>query len=668
MNSIVQNKPLEILMIEDNPGDILLAQEALCGEALRSNLSVAHDGFEALAFLRREDPFAGAPRPDIILLDLNMPRKDGRETLAEIKRDPNLKCIPVVIMTSSEREQSLLEHFQLSPDCYLTKPFDLSHFSQLLSSLEQMVIPAETIFPAARLAEQDAEERIAVLMLEDNPGDAFLLEEYLGEARGVKFDITQAARLSEAKARLSEREFDIILLDLSLLDSHGLDTLRRLHEHAADIPIVVITGNENENQGRQAVQLGAQDYLVKGDLSCNFFARSLQFAVERHRRRLLEAQLLHAQKMEGIGRLAGGVAHDFNNILTAILGYADLAGTIVSRGSEESGYLNNIEKAAQRAAALTRQLLAFARKQIIAPKTLQLNSLLQDMDELLSRLLSADIELVTRMTPELGAVKADPTQIEQILMNLAVNARDAMPRGGTLLIETANVGRSDSPFLQSLRAPAEEYVSFSVRDTGEGMTEAVKAHIFEPFFTTKEQGKGTGLGLATCYGIVKQSGGYISVDSEPGQGTTFTVFFPRIRETPVSVPTETRQADPPAAAGTVLLVEDEDSIRALLSHTLKKQGYSVLQAGNGSEALKTAEAFDGRIDLLITDVVMPYMGGKELAARLLALRPDLKVLFMSGHTEDTILLDGIEQEAAAFLQKPFMPAHLARRVQAILAD
>ena len=380
----------------------------------------------------------------------------------------------------------------------------------------------------------------------------------------------------------------------------------------------------------------------------------------------LEAQLRQAQKMEAIGRLAGGVAHDFNNLLTAIAGYIELALLDSSMGSELRGDLSEIMKATMRAAGLTRQLLAFARKQIIDPHVFNLNDLVLDMDRLLRPLIGEDIELVTLPGSDLGHIKADPGQVEQILVNLAINARDAMPSGGKLTVETANIVLDDNFARGHVGVTPGPYVLLAVSDTGVGMSAEVQAHIFEPFFTTKEPGKGTGLGLATCYGIIKQHGGYIWVYSEVGQGTTFKIYFPRVVEPLDEMPRYPDERELPQGSETILLVEDEPSVRALAVRVLRARGYAVLEAGNGAEALRVAQDYKGAIDLLLTDIVMPQMGGMALAEQLATLRPHVAIVYMSGYTDNTVVGYGRFEKGITFLQKPFSPGALARKVREVL--
>ncbi|HWR34798.1 MAG TPA: PAS domain S-box protein [Clostridia bacterium] len=383
-------------------------------------------------------------------------------------------------------------------------------------------------------------------------------------------------------------------------------------------------------------------------------------------RRTLEDQLRHSQKMEAVGRLAGGVAHDFNNLLTVIKGYSDLMLPELAPGNPMRNEVEEIRKAADRAASLTRQLLAFSRRQVLAPKVLDLNAIVTNMDKLLRRLLGEDVELLTVLAPSLGHVKADPGQIEQVIMNLAVNARDAMPSGGRLTIETTNFVIDESYSREHAMVKPGEYVMIGVSDNGIGMDAETASHVFEPFFTTKEMGKGTGLGLSTVYGIIKQSGGHVWVYSEPGLGSTFKVYLPVVEGGPEAMVTR------PAAGGTyrgtetVLLVEDEDGVRALVREVLQRHGYVVIESQHGGEALIACEQHPERIHLLVTDVVLAQMSGREVAKRLCGLRPEMKVLYMSGYTEEAIIHHGVLDPGTAFLQKPFTPTALARKVREVL--
>jgi PAS domain S-box-containing protein len=623
---------------------------------------------------------------------------------------------------------------------------------------------------------------IRVLLVEDNAGDARLIVEMLRDVSKSEFALERVDRLVPALERLSGAGADVILLDLGLPDSSGLDTFERIRDGTTNEPIVVISGLNDERVALEAVRAGAQDYLLKGRIEGQLLARVIRYAIERkhaiealrereERSRLLmeaafdgvvvtvdgvireanrgmtdllgypldellgrpitdfippelhvevarrvrdavegryefevrrkdgrttlleattknlpiggrpgrisavrditslrslEQQLRQAQKMEAVGRLAGGVAHDFNNLLTAIFGYAELLGEELGADHPGREDLKEIRTAATRASALTRQLLAFSRQQVLQPVVLNLNDVVENVEKMLHRLLGEDVELAAHLARDAGNVKADAGQIEQVIMNLAVNARDAMPTGGKLTIETANAELDAGYAEQHQPVVPGRYVMLAVSDTGVGMNEATKGKVFEPFFTTKEAGKGTGLGLATVYGIVKQSGGYIWLYSEPGKGTTFKIYLPRVdapRDAPVGVP---EPAGTVTGTETILVAEDDPLLLPLATELLTKHGYRVITARDPAEALAAARGHRGDIHLLVSDVVMPGGGGFQLAQQLLAERPGLKVLYMSGYTDEAVVRHGLLERGTNFLQKPFTPAVLARRVRDVL--
>ena len=384
-------------------------------------------------------------------------------------------------------------------------------------------------------------------------------------------------------------------------------------------------------------------------------------------RKELEARLLQAHKMDSIGRLAGGITHDLNNLLTVISGYTDLALRTLPVKSLIHRDLVEIQKAADRAAVLNRQLLTFARKQAVEPRVLNLNDLLLDVSKLLRRLIHESIEFVILPSADLGLIRADAGQIEQVIVNLVVNARDAMPHGGKLTVKTANVTLDHTNIPVALASAAGAFILLSITDTGTGMSDEVKAHAFEPFFTTKEAESGTGIGLATCYGIARQHGGYISIDSEPGQGTTMSVFLPRIEAAADKVLQPGGNYDIPLGTETVLVVEDEPAVREFISRALRQQGYAVIEAANGNEALRFLRKRIGTaIDLVLTDVLMPQMGGVELLNQLRYSHPNLKVLFISGYSDDVIVHRGQPAANVAFLYKPFTLTTLAIKVREVL--
>jgi PAS domain S-box-containing protein len=623
--------------------------------------------------------------------------------------------------------------------------------------------------------------------VEDNPGDARLIVEMLREASD-EFDLQQVDSLRSALAELDRAAVDVVLLDLGLPDSQGLETFERVRRGggAVDKPIIVISGLDDETVALEAVRAGAQDYLLKGQVEGRGLARVMRHAIERQRgearlraivraaldahvtmdatgtitgwnpqaetvfgwpaaevlgrplaeivipparreahwnglrhflttgagpilnqrieltairkdgrefpvelaitpirvggddwsfsafvrditeRKLLQQQLIQSQKMEAVGRLAGGVAHDFNNLLTAIFGYADLLAEELAPDHPGRADLNEIRTATTRAAALTRQLLAFSRQQVLQPVVLNLNDMVENIEKMLRRILGEDVELHTALAPNLANTRADPGQIEQVIMNLAVNARDAMPTGGKLTIETANVELDAAYAKQHQPVIPGHFVMLAVSDTGIGMDDATKARIFEPFFTTKEVGKGTGLGLATVYGIVKQSGGYVWLYSEPGKGAAFKIYLPRVdaeRDAPVAAPESVGTV---AGTETVLVAEDDPLLLPLARDLLKKLGYHVLEARDSAEALAVARGHHGDIHLLVSDVVMPRGGGFQLAQQLIAERPALRVLYVSGYTDEAIVRHGLLARGLNYLQKPFTPAVLARKVREVL--
>ncbi len=386
-------------------------------------------------------------------------------------------------------------------------------------------------------------------------------------------------------------------------------------------------------------------------------------------RRVLENQFRQAQKMEAVGRLAGGVAHDFNNLLMVISGYAEVLLEHTRKNDPLYAKIEAIHQATDRATTLTRQLLAFSRKQLLELKVVDLNIIVEDIKRLLRPLIGENIELQTQLAPDLGRTRADAGQIEQVLMNLVVNSKDAMPNGGKIIIQSANarLNHEDVRREYSYIQPG-LYVVLSVTDTGEGMDKETQLRIFEPFFTTKEKGKGTGLGLSTVYGIIKQSGGYVLVQSEPGQGTTFRIYLPRVEDALEPIGAAGTSLSQNGGSETVLLVEDEESVRQLVRETLESKGYKVLEADNGEAALRIVSNYSDKIDMLITDVVMPGMSGRELSARLCASRPQTKVLYLSGYTEDAIGHEGVVDPDTAFLQKPFTLQMLSRKVREVLGE
>lgn len=757
-----------------------------------------------------------------------------------------------------------------------------------------------------------SQSRVNILLIEDNPGDVRLLEETLVDQTGLVYVLTSEACLSDGVAYALDHDTDVVLLDLSLPDSYGLDTFLTAHTRLPDLPIVILSGNIDETMALEAVQTGAQDYLIKGRVDGPGLARTIRYAIERRNaeraleeseeryrslvedindgiyvtdergvftfvnralariqgaqhpdelvghqfteyiepsmvdefwslfnntletgqasdvvtveivrtdgthavvevkpvaivedgrvvgsravvrdvterirsetrmrllttaleaaannimitdiegtiqwvnpafttmtgytagevidqnprflksghqdkafyhelwdtilagrvwqgelvnqrkdgsiytedmtiapvhgadetithfiavkqdmteRQALEEQLRQSQKMEGIGKLAGGVAHDFNNILTVISGYSELLQMMFSEDDPVYGQVEEIKQASERAARLTAQLLAFSRRQMLQPRSLNLNEVISEGIKMLRRLIGEDIELITTLAPQLSMVKADTGQIDQVIMNLAVNARDAMPQGGTLIIETANVELDDEFVQRHVGARAGPHVMLAISDTGSGMDRETQTRVFEPFFTTKSQGKGTGLGLSTVYGIVKQSNGSIWIYSEKGLGTTVKIYLPVADETVDATGPSPQTTSSKQGTETLLLVEDEEQVRNLASRILSAYGYTVIEAADGQSALGLIQENQASIHLLITDVVMPRMSGRQLADQMPSTHPGIKVLYMSGYTDDAIVHHGIVDADIEFIQKPFTPAALAQKVRDVL--
>ena len=510
---------------------------------------------------------------------------------------------------------------------------------------------------------------VRILMIEDNVRDAELMIAELKRV-GFKFQWERVQSEADFLARLDDG-YDLILSDYSMPGFTGLRALELLKERTdLDIPFIIISGTIGEETAVGAIKDGAADYLLKDRIGRlgPAVSRALREVEERRDKKRLQAQFLEAQKMEVIGQLAAGVAHDFNNVLAVIMGYSDLIETDLGPDHPLQRYTDEIRQAARRATSLTRQLLIFSRKETIQPEMLDLNDVVISMDKLLRRLVDENVELTIECRKGLGQIKADSGYIWQVLMNLVVNARDAMIDGGRVIVQTGAQTITEASPQAQVGVPPGEYVTLSVSDTGTGMSDAVRARLFEPFFTTKPAGKGTGLGLATCQTIVRQTGGYIEVDSELGRGSTFRVYFPRmgqpISATPASVP-----ATGPAPRGTetLLIVEDEPSVRLLAQGVLQSLGYDVLVALHGLDALRITREHQGpRIALVIADVVMPRMGGVELADWLRSLDPNLKIIFSSGYTEDAISAAGMSSTGVDFLPKPYSPLALARKVREML--
>lgn len=515
---------------------------------------------------------------------------------------------------------------------------------------------------------------LRLIHLEGNQADAELIDSTLRNA-GILCHAKRVHTREDFLAALRQGGFSLILADTTVPEFDGaaaLDLARALHP---DVPFLFVSGMQGEEFAVDMMQRGATDYISKQRLgrlvpSIRRTLRELDERLERKRAedalRMSEKQLRQAQKMEAVGRLAGGLAHDFNNLLTVIMGHSQVLLGELSAGSPIHAKIEEMQKAGERAANLIRQLMAFSRKQPMEPNVLPLNSVIGNVEGMLRRLIGEDIQLVIRPDPHNGHVKADPGQLEQVLMNLVVNARDAMPNGGLLAVETSQVELARTPMHHLHPLPLGHYVKLTVTDTGYGMDTDVLSHLFEPFFTTKEAHKGTGLGLSTVFGIVTTCGGGIDVWSQVGHGTTFDIYFPRATPQTQSTSAESPKAQPRQGSETILLVEDDGGVRDLVRHELLKTGYQVIEAKNGVEACLTATQQSQHVDLLLTDVVMPGMNGRELAEHLSVIKPNLRVLFMSGYLDDICVNSGMDPHRTTFLQKPFTPDLLLRTVRALL--
>ena len=513
-----------------------------------------------------------------------------------------------------------------------------------------------------------------LLQIEDNTGDAELITATLTEG-GIPCQSQLVDTRQAFVAALKEGRMDLILADYSIPGFDGMTALTLARQHCPDVPFLFVSATIGEELAIDAMHQGATDYVLKQRLgrlvpSVQRALRELDDRTERKRAeealRQSEKQFRQSQKMEAVGRLAGGIAHDFNNLLTVIMGYSQVLLTELGPQHPLRGKIDETLKAGERAATLIRQLLTFSSKQSLDPKILSLNTAVTSLESLLRRLIGEDIQLVSTLDQTNGRLRADQAQLEQVLVNLVVNARDAMPKGGTLTIETAQVELTRSPVYHLTPLLPGLYVRLAVSDTGCGMDRNTQSHIFEPFFTTKGEGKGSGLGLSTVFGIVTQCGGAIDVTSRVGQGTRFDLYFPSVESDILSTAPTQPVGQPQRGTETILLVEDDPSVRTLVRDELRKLGYRVLEAKNGVEACLLATQQTGLVQLLLADVVMPGMGGRELAQHLSVIKPDLRTLFISGYMDDIGIMAGQEEGTSSFLQKPFTPEVLARAVRNLL--
>jgi PAS domain S-box-containing protein len=632
---------LRLLIIEDVEDDALLIVRAL-KRAGHDPLYERVDTEAALSAALDRGPW------DIVVSDFNMPRFTGTAALQVLRaRDPDT---PLIFVSGTMGEDVAVEAMRAGAQDYVTK----GNLGRLVPAIERELRDSAMRRERKRVEEALARSQTTYRSLvEDSPFGIF---QSAADGRLIAVNPALVSMLGyESEAALLHQN---MATDVYVEPGHRT----RIIEAVLEAGTIATESQWRRKDGKTITVRQTGRVVRDAQGRVEFFNVIVEDVTERH---LLEAQLRQAQKMESVGRLAGGVAHDFNNVLTAIFGYADLVLEELPAASAARQDVEEIRKAAERAAALTRQLLAFSRRQVLAPVVLSVNALVEDIDRMLRRLVGADVELRLALARDGGNFRADPGQLHQVLMNLVVNARDAMPNGGKLLIETSNTELTEQYAELHQAVVPGSYVMLAVSDTGTGMDAETKARIFEPFFTTKEKGQGTGLGLSTVYGIVKQSDGYVWVYSEPGRGTTFKLYFPRVVEPaePLPLPRETATL---TGTETILLAEDDAMVRPLAKSLLDKLGYTVLEAENAERALEVATTHPGPIHLLVSDVVMPGASGRELARRLALTRPDTRVLYVSGYTDDAIVHHGMLEPGLHFLQKPFTPAALARKVREVL--
>ncbi|MBI5710927.1 MAG: response regulator [Candidatus Eisenbacteria bacterium] len=633
--------PIRVLFVEDSREDV----ELVLHELERGGFAVDHGVVDTAPALRAA---LAARAWDIVIADHSMPRFDAPAALELLKA--NGSDLPFIVVSGHIGEELAVACMKAGAHDYIGK----GHLARLVPAIARELRDAEQRRQrrAAEEALRSSEERYRLLV--ENAADLITVLD--GEGRYVF--------ASPSIRRMLGYEPEALI---------GTDALDLIHPEDAErvraAMAEVLGGTPSSLTGLRVRHRDGSWRTIEGSGSRLVDREGRPFLIATARditeRVQLELQLNQSQKMEAVGRLAGGVAHDFNNLLTVILGYGNLLLDQLTENPLLSEEVEEIKRAATRAATLTQQLLAFSRKQVLSLRVLDLNAVVDGMNLMLKRLVGENVRLEMRLDHALGRVKVDPGQIEQVVMNLAVNASDAMPDGGHLLVETSNV-ELDNSYARRRAVTPGRYVMLAVTDTGIGMDEATQARLFEPFFTTKEPGKGTGLGLSTVYGIVRQCGGNIFVYSEPGKGSSFKIYLPRVDE-----PAAAREGPPPPRGGTrgtetVLLVEDEPLVRSYVHDVLRKNGYRVLEVPNGDEAIGRSAGHREPIHILVTDVVMPGISGLDLAKQLAGSRPGLRVLYLSGYTGDLVEQQGVLEPGSAFLQKPFTPDALLRKVRELL--
>jgi two-component system cell cycle sensor histidine kinase/response regulator CckA len=646
-----------LLIVDDERNNRQLLEVMLAPESFL--LLSASSGAEALAIVARQPP-------DLILLDVVMPGMDGYQVAAAIKGAAATKKIPIIMITAQDDCAARIKGLLAGAEDVLSKPVDRAELSVRVRNLLRLKAYGDYHDRYSQMLEQEVGTRASELVASERL--------YRSTFDAAPVGIVHVG-LDGSGLRVNQRLCDLLGYSREDLQTLSVDELLRSPYMAAEADIFVglraglITRSvidEKRYRRKDGAFIWARVIMSVHD-DVNDSRHLIAVIEDITERRTLEAQVRQASKMDAIGQLASGVAHDFNNLLTVILGFTELVTSDVDKDSQRGRDFGEIVKAAQHAAGLTNQLLAFSRQQVLHTAPVDVNSLIRDMTGMLGRLIGEHIQISLVLAPDLSLALADRGQLEQVVMNLVVNARDAMPGGGSVTIETTEVDLENSLFHEEAVMQG-AYVMLAITDTGTGMSAETRRRLFEPFFTTKEIGKGTGLGLSTTYGIVKQSKGYIWVYSEPGLGTTFKVYFPRaIPQAAVIAPDRAADAAPVRpATETVLLVEDEAGVRHLAKRILDRAGYRVIEAANGDDAARLFAHHGGAIDLLISDVVMPGCGGPELLARLQKWTPGLRVLYMSGYTEQTAVAKAGIDRGLPFVQKPFTSAEFARHVREAL--
>jgi PAS domain S-box-containing protein len=695
------------------PPKILIVEDSVT-QAERLRIVLVSNGFEPTVSHHVEDALDQivAQRFDAIISDIVMPGLSGYDLCHRVKSSRLSRDIPVILLTTLNDPTDVIQGLECGADNFLTKPYEPQNLierlravleNRRLRSQGKLNVGVEILFLGKKFVISSEKEQILDLLIstfEDTVRTNRALRGSQAELAAAKSKLEHYAVQLEGKVQFSEEKYAKLVQNASvailILDESGsILEINRTGEEllgksktelAGDALAIFVDTPKREAFDTEFLRLlregsgrmtevpicGANAKPAVADWS----AATVEFQQERvvlgilrdiTKEVELKNQLLHAQKMEAVGRLAGGVAHDFNNLLTVISGYTQLV-MEMGGSTEQQEHLDEVFKASQRASALTQQLLAFSRRQVLQPQVVDLNGVIRNLERMLRRLIGEDIVLGSVLADQLGPVRADPGQLEQVIVNIVVNARDAMPNGGRITVETSNE-ELDELYIQG-RADLKpgEYTMLAITDTGQGMSAETKSRLFEPFFTTKGQGKGTGLGLSTVYGIVRQTGGDVWVYSEPWRGTTFKIYLPRASAAVASKAALTGDRPAPTGSGIVLVVEDEESVRRLASLVLRQNGYTVLTASSGEEALEICDRQGGRIDLLISDIVMPGMDAFDLRARIRAQHPHIRMLFTSGYTEHAVLGANPVETADAFISKPFTGQQLTSKVHELLGE